>query len=334
MYSFQHRREYESEEHSVASAAAVMLTAAAGVEGAWAQAWPTKPIKIIVPFPPGNTVDTQSPLIGPELTERIGQPVIVENRLGASGMLGMGVVAKSPPDGYTLGAGQGGNLCVLPHTSKNVPYDALKDFAPIALTTTNYLVIYANTEAPFKTLPEMIAYAKANPGKMTVATNGEGGFPHLALEHLRLLAGFTYNYIPYKGSAQIGTDVMGGQVMMAIDGVAGALPAIRSGKVNLLAVTSKNARPSGPTSPRRPSSSRATIRAAGSASSPRPASRRRSPKLNTEINRAMISPEVVEKMVNGGMVVVDESVKYFEDVIKHDYAKYGKLVRDIGFKPQ
>ena len=111
------------------AAAAVMLTAAAGVEGAWAQAYPNKPIKIIVPFPPGNTVDTQSRLIGPKLTERMGQPVIVENRLGASGMLGMGVVAKSAPDGYTLAAGQGGNLCVLPHTSKNVPYDALKDFA-------------------------------------------------------------------------------------------------------------------------------------------------------------------------------------------------------------
>ena len=222
-------------------AAAVAISVAAGVQmqAAWAQNYPSKPIKIIVPFPPGTTVDTQSRLIGPKLTERLGQPVIVENRLGASGMLGMDVVAKAAPDGYTLAAGQGGNLCVLPHTSKNVPYDALKDFAAIALTTTNYLTIYANAGAPFKTLPEMIAYAKSHPGKVTVATNGEGGFPHLAFEHLRLMAGFTYNHIPYKGSAQIGIDVMGGQVLMAIDGVGGAMPAIRSGKVNLLAVTSK-----------------------------------------------------------------------------------------------
>ena len=315
--------------------AAVMLTAGAGVEGAWAQAWPTKPIKIIVPFPPGNTVDTQSRLVGPKLTERFGQPVIVENRLGASGMLGMGVVAKSPPDGYTLGAGQGGNLCVLPHTSKNVPYDALKDFAPIALTTTNYLVIYASAEAPFKTFPEMLAYAKANPGKMTVATNGEGGFPHLAMEHLRLLAGFTYNYIPYKGSAQIGTDVMGGQVMMAFDGVAGALPAIRSGKVNLLAVTSKKRAAFWPDKP----SAAEFVPGYDSGGwfgfvAPAGIPRDIAVKLNAEINRTMNAPEVVEKMVNSGMVVANESVQYFEDLIKHDYAKYGKLVRDIGFKPQ
>ncbi len=317
------------------AAAAVLLTAAAGVEGAWAQAYPNKPIKIIVPFPPGNTVDTQSRLIGPKMQERLGQPVIVENRLGASGMLGMGVVAKSPADGYTLGAGQGGNLCVLPHTSKNVPYDALKDFQPIALTTTNYLVIYAYAGAPFKTFPEMIAYAKANPGKMTVATNGEGGFPHLAMEHLRLMAGFTYNYIPYKGSAQIGTDVMGGQVMMAFDGVAGAMPAIRSGKVNLLAVTSKKRAAFWPDKP----SASEFVPGYDSGGwfgfvAPAGVPRDIAVKLNAEINRAMNAPEVVEKMVNSGMVVANESVQYFEDLIKHDYAKYGKLVRDIGFKPQ
>jgi tripartite-type tricarboxylate transporter receptor subunit TctC len=315
--------------------ATVILAGAGGVQGVWAQAYPSKPIKIIVPFPPGNTVDTQSRLIGPKLTERLGQPVIVENRLGASGMLGLDVVAKAPPDGYTLGAGQGGNLCVLPHTSKNVPYDALKDFTPIALTTTNYLVIYANTAAPFKTLPEMIAYAKANPGKMTVATNGDGGFPHLAFEHLRLLAGFTYNHIPYKGSAQIGIDVMGGQVQMAIDGIAGALPAIRSGKVNLLAVTSKNRAAFWPEKPAAAEfvpgyDSGGWFGFIAPAGLPRDIAQ----KLNTEINRAMMSPEVVEKMVNGGMVVVAESLKYFEDVVKNDYTKYGKLVRDIGFKPQ
>jgi len=317
------------------AAVAVLLTAAAGVEGAWAQAYPNKPIKIIVPFPPGNTVDTQSRLIGPKIQERLGQPVIVENRLGASGMLGMGVVAKSAPDGYTLGAGQGGNLCVLPHTSKNVPYDALKDFQPIALTTTNYLVIYAHAGAPFKTFPEMITYAKANPGKMTVATNGEGGFPHLAMEHLRLMAGFTYNYIPYKGSAQIGTDVMGGQVMMAFDGVAGAMPAIRSGKVNLLAVTSKKRAAFWPDKP----SAAEFVPGYDSGGwfgfvAPAGIPRDIAVKLNAEINRAMNAPEVVEKMVNSGMVVANESVQYFEDLIKHDYAKYGKLVRDIGFKPQ
>ena len=129
---------------------------------------------------------------------------------------------------------------VLPHTSKSVPYDALKDFTPIAISTTNYLVVVGGTGSPFKSLPEMIAWAKANPGKLTVATNGEGGFPHLIFEHLRMMGNFSFNHIPYKGSAQIATDLIGGQVQAGVDGVTGLTPHIKSGRINLLAVTSKN----------------------------------------------------------------------------------------------
>jgi tripartite-type tricarboxylate transporter receptor subunit TctC len=280
-------------------------------------------------------MDVMSRLIGPKLNERMGQPVIVENRPGASGMLGLDLVAKAAPDGYTIGAGQGGNLVVLPHTSKNIPYDPLKEFAPIAISTTNYLVIFANTGAPFKTLSEMIAYAKANPGKLTVATNGEGGFPHLAFEHLRLMAGFTYNHIPYKGSAQIAVDVMGGQVQVGIDGVMAPTPHIRSGRLTLLAPTSKNRAAFWPDKPAASEvvpgyESGGWFGFVAPAATPREIVQR----LNEEINRAMKSPEVAEKMVTGGMVVVAESPKYFEEVIKSDYAKYGKLVKDIGFKPQ
>ncbi len=313
-------------------AAAAVLAMAAGVQ---AQAYPTKPIKIIVPFPPGNTMDIMSRLISPKMSERLGQPVIVENRPGASGMLGMDLVVKSPPDGYTIAAGQGGNLCVLPHTSKNIPYDALKDFAPISLSTTNFLVIVANNSQPFKTLPEMIAYAKAHPGKLTVATNGEGGFPHLGFENLRLMAGFTYNYIPYKGSAQIYTDLIGGQVQVAMDGVIAPTPHIKSGRITLLAPTGKT-RPA--LWPDKPTAGETVpgYTSAGWFGFVAPAGTPKGivGKLNDEINRAMKSPDVADKMVAGGMAVVAESPKYFEDVIKSDYAKYGKLVRDIGFKPQ
>jgi tripartite-type tricarboxylate transporter receptor subunit TctC len=313
---------------------AVMAIVAAA-PGVQAQAYPTKPIKIIVPFPPGDTVDTMSRLCAPMLTERLGQPVVVENRPGASGIIGTDLIAKAPPDGYTIGTAQGGTLCNLPFTRKNIPYHALKDFTPIALTTTNYLVIYAGLHAPFKTLPEMIAYAKANPGKVTVASNGEGGFPHLAMEHLRLMAGFTYNHIPYKGSAQIATDVMGGQVQMTLMGVGGSMAAIRSGKVNLLAVTSKNRGAFWPDKPAVAEfvpgyDSGGWFGFVAPAGIPREIAN----KLNAEFNRAMNTPAVVEKMVNNGMVVANESVTYFEDVIKSDYAKYGKLVRDIGFQPQ
>ena len=314
---------------------ALSLVVGSQLNGAWAQAFPTKTIKIIVPFPPGNTMDIMSRLIAPKMQERFGQPVIVENRPGASGMLGLDVVVKSPPDGYTIGAGQGGNLCVLPHTSKNVPYNALKDFTPIAISTTNYLVLIANKDQPFKTLPEMIAYAKANPGKLTMASNGEGGFPHLAFEHLRLMAGFTYNYIPYKGSAQFITDVIGGQVQVAMDGVMAPTPHIKAGRVTLLAPTGKTRSPFWPDIP----AAGETVPGYESGGwfgyvAPAGTPKEIVAKLNAEINRAMKSPDVAEKMVAGGMAVVAESPKYFEDVIKNDYAKYGKLVRDIGFKPQ
>ncbi len=300
-----------------------------------AQGYPNKPIRIIIPFPPGNTMDIMTRLVAPRLSERLGQQVVVENRAGASGMLGLDLVAKAAPDGYTIGAGQGGNLVVLPHTSKNIPYDALKDFAPVAISTTNYQGIVASTNAPFKTLAEMIAYAKANPGKLTVATNGEGGFPHLVFEHLRMMGNFTYNHIPYKGSAQIVTDLVGGQVQAGIDGISGITPHIRSGRITLLAITNKTRVNTWPDTP----AAGETVSGYESGGwfgyvAPAGTPRDIVAKLNDEINRAMKQPEVVEKLVALGLIVVAESPEYFGEVIKSDYAKYGKLVRDIGFKPQ
>src|SRR5947207_8123143 len=215
---------------------AVLLVVACG---AHAQPYPSKPIRIVIPFPPGNTTDIMSRLIAPKMAYRPGQQVIVENRPGASGMLGLDYVAKSPARGDTIACVQGGNMVVLPHTSKNIPYDPLKDFAPIAVSITNYLAIVANPNVPFKTIGEMVRYAKANPGRLTVATNGEGGFPHLAFEHLRTMAGFEYTHVPYKGSAAIATDIIGGQVMVGIDGITGMTPHIKSGRLRLLATTGK-----------------------------------------------------------------------------------------------
>src|SRR5256885_535387 len=197
--------------------------------------YPNRPIRIIIPFPPGNTTDIMSRLIAPKMSERLGQQVIVENRPGASGMLGLDYVAKSPADGYTIACVQGGNMVVLPHTSRSIPYDPLKDFAPIAVSTTNYLVIVANPNAPFKTIGEMVAYAKANPGKLTVATNGEGGFPHLAFEHLRTMGGFTYTHVPYKGSAAIATDIIGGPGKAGIAGITRNTAHIQDASLRVLA---------------------------------------------------------------------------------------------------
>ena len=302
---------------------------------AQAQPYPSKPVRIVIPFPPGNTTDIMSRLIAPKMSERLGQPVIVENRPGASGMLGLEQVARSPADGYIIACVQGGNMVVLPHTSKTIGYDPLKDFAPIAVTTFNYLAIVANPEAPFKTIGEMVKYAKANPGKLTVATNGEGGFPHLAFEHLRTMAGFTYTHIPYKGSAAIATDIIGGQVMVGIDGITGMTPHIKSERLRLLATTNKTRPALWPNHPVAAEDvpgyeSGGWFGYAAPAKTPREVIL----KLNEEINRAMRSPDVASKLEAAGLIIRTESPEFFAEVLKADYEKYGRLVKAIGFVPQ
>jgi len=300
-----------------------------------AQTYPSKPIRIVIPFPPGNTTDIMTRLIAPKMSERLGQPVIVENKPGASGMLGLEQVAKPPADGYTIPCVQGGNMVGLPHTSKNIPYDPLKDFAPISVTTFNYLAIVANPNAPFKTIGEMVQYAKANPGHLTVATNGEGGFPHLAFEHLRTMGGFTYTHVPYKGSAAIATDVIGGQVMAGIDGITGMTPHIKSGRLRLLATTGKQRAVLWPDTPTAAEDvpgydSGGWFGYAAPARTPREVILR----LNEEINRAMRSPDVASKLEIAGLIIRTESPEFFAEVLKADYDRYGRLVKAIGFVPQ
>ena len=296
--------------------------------------YPNRPIKIIIPFPPGNTTDIMTRLIAPKLQERLGQAIVVENKPGGSGVIGMEFVAKSKPDGYTLVASQGGTMVVLPHTSKSMAYSPIADFASVALSTYNYQVVTASNQAPFKTFPQMIDWAKANPGQLTVASNGEGGFPHLVFEHLAKTAGITFTHVPYKGTAQIVTDMIGGQVMVSIDGVSGPAPHIRSGAIRLLAISNKSKVAEWPNAPTVSETlpgwtSNGWFAYSGPAGMNKDIAR----KLNVEINRAMNSPEVVEQLKSYGLEVVSESPEYFDRVLKDDYARYGKLVKDIGYVP-
>lgn len=300
-----------------------------------AQTYPTRPVKVIVPYPPGDAADILARLIGPKVSDRLGQQMVVENRPGASGQIGMEVLKNSAADGYTIGVGQGGNLVVAPHTYKKIPYDPLKDFVPIAVLATNYLAVVANPSLPFKTAPEMVAWAKANPGKLTLATNGEGGFPHLAFENLAIMGGFTFQHIPYKGATQIVTDVMGGQVQLGIGAYTSLSPHVLSGRLRLIAVTNPVRVPNKPELPIFADAvpgydSRGWFGYVAPAGTPREIIGL----LNAEINRAMRLPDVSDKMVAAGLIIVTESPEYFGEIIRSDYAKYGKLARDIGFRPQ
>ena len=302
---------------------------------ALAQSYPSRPVKVIVPFPPGDAADILSRLIGPKVSERMGQPVIVENRAGASGQIGLEVLKNAAADGYTIGVGQGGNLVVAPHTYKKLPYDPLRDFVPVAILATNYLAVVANPGVPFKSAAEMVAWAKANPGRLTLATNGEGGFPHLAFEHLAVMGGFKFQHIPYKGAAQIVTDVMGGQVQLGIGAYTSLSPHVLSGRLRLIAVTNPVRVPNKPELPIFADAvagydSRGWFGYVAPAGVPRDIVRR----LNEEINRAIRQPDVSEKLVNAGLIIVTESPEFFSELIKNDFGKYGKLARDIGFKPQ
>jgi tripartite-type tricarboxylate transporter receptor subunit TctC len=319
--------------HALA-ALAVALAAAAPL-AAHAQQYPTRPIRVIIPFPPGNTMDIMSRLIAPELSKRLGQNVLVDNRAGAAGQLGLELGARAAPDGYTLVGGQGGNLAVQPHTYKKIPYDPIRDFTPIALGTTNYLALVVHPSVPFKGVKDLVAYAKTHPGKLSFASNGEGGFPHMTIEMLRVQAGFSYLHVPYKGSAEIATQLIGGHVDAAIDGITGLTPHIKSGRLRLLAVTSPTRVPQWPDTPAIAESlpgydSRGWFGWLGPAGMPRDIVTL----LNTEINRAMALPENREKLSGAGLIVVTEPPEHFAQVIKSDYAKYGKLIRDIGFQPQ
>jgi tripartite-type tricarboxylate transporter receptor subunit TctC len=305
------------------------------VSMAFAQSYPNRPIKIIIPFPPGDTLDMMTRVIAPKISERLGQPIIVENRPGASGVIGMDLVAKSKPDGYTLVAAQGGNMVVLPHTTKIVTYNPLKDFSLIALSTFNYLGIAISPSAPFKTFPQMIAWAKANPGKLTVGTNGEGGFPHMTFEHLAIAANIKFTHVPYKGAAQIVTDLAGGQLMVGIAGISSFAPHARSGTVNLVAITNKERVALWPDTP----VVAETIpgwTAGGWFGYAGPAGMSQDivAKWNAEINRAFKSPDVIEQMSAAGLIITTEPPEFFTRVLNSDYARYGKLVKDIQFVPQ
>jgi tripartite-type tricarboxylate transporter receptor subunit TctC len=315
----------------------VLLLATVGLpfDGALSQSYPVKPIRVIIPFPPGDAPDIIARLIGPKLADQLGQPVIVENRAGASGQIGLEILKNASPDGYTIAQGQGSNLVVAPHAYKKLPYNPLKDFAPVALSATNYAAVVANPNLPFRNTADMVAWAKSNPGKLTVATIGEGSFPHLAFENLARTGGFNFLHVPYKGTAQIVTDVIGGQVQVCIGSYTALSPHVQAGRVRLIAVTNPVRVPNKPELPIFADTvpgydMRGWYGFIAPAATPQAIISR----LNSEINQAIRMPDVTEKLVTAGLIIATESPAFFGELIKNDYVKYGKLVRDVGFQPQ
>lgn len=212
------------------------------------EAWPSKPVRIIVPFPAGGVADLAPRVVGQKLSEKWGQPVIVENKAGAAGNIGMGEGARAAPDGYTLVLAPTGNLTVNQFLFK-LPFDTAKDLAPITVLATSPNVLVVNPSVPAKTFSELIAYAKANPGKLNFASPGAGSGAHLAGELLNIEAGIQATHVPYKGLAPAVTDLLGGQVQMMFAGISTVIQYVKSGKLVALAIASPRRSPQLPDVP-------------------------------------------------------------------------------------
>ena len=202
-----------------------------------AQTWPVKPVHIVVPFTSGGSTDIVARIIAAKLTTSLGQPVIVDNRAGAGGTLGSDFVAKSPADGYTLLMGTSSTMAIAPNIYNKLPYNTLNDLMPVSLLGTADVVLVANAGLPFKTFNEFMSYAKANPGKLTYASGGNGSISHLLGEYFKSMASVNLLHIPYKGDAQMVIDLVGGQVDIAFGTAVAFLPQIKAGRVTPLAVT-------------------------------------------------------------------------------------------------
>ena len=221
-----------------ALAAQVALAAASFGSAAHSQNYPNRPIKFIIPFPPGGGLDHTARTIGPKMQEALGQPLVIENKAGAAGIVGAEYAKNQPADGYTIFLGNTGTMGLYPALYEKLPYDARKDFAPVGQLISNTLVAVINAQVPAATLGEFIAWAKRNPGKVSYASGGSGAITHLAGEMLKVQAGIDMLHVPYKGSAPAVTDLIGGQVHLLIDVAAVSQQHVKSGKLKALAVTS------------------------------------------------------------------------------------------------
>ena len=300
-----------------------------------AQKYPLRPVRVIVPQLPGDACDTFARLLGHHMGERLGQQFVVDNRPGASGSIGLQMTAIAAPDGHTFACGQGGNMSVLPHTMKDVPYDGLKDFAPIALIATNYLALVVYPNAPFKTTADFIRYLKANPGKVSFGSNGEGAFLHMAAELFRSTVGFEYVHVPYKGVAPMAQDIMAGRVHAAFSSFTGIYPFVQSGRVRLLGIAKATRAPNYPDIP----TIAETVPGFESGGwfgfvAPAKVSRDIVNLLNRETNSGLKRPDIKAKLETLGVDVWTESPEYFGKLMKNEYEKYGKVARDIKLTPK
>ena len=303
--------------------------------GARAQ-FPDRPIRLIVPFAPGGVTDTSGRLVAEALGKRLGQPMVVENKAGASGNIGTQAVATAAPDGYTLVLGFDGTLVINPHVFAAFPFDPVKDLAPVGKIGDAALILVAHPSFPARTLSELIAHSKREPNGVSYGTSGVGGTPHIAGELLRQRTGAKLVHIPYKGGGQAMQDALGGNIPLVYTAVAGASTHLKSGRLVPIAVSSKArvaALPDVPTfmeSGVEDFESSSWVAILAPSGTPRPVVER----LNRELNAVLATPEIIEKLGALGITPTPGPPERLGDQIKVDLEKYGKVVKAAGIKAE
>ncbi len=299
-----------------------------------AQNYPTRPIRLIVPFPPGGTNELLSRIISQRLQEKWGQPVITENRPGAGGNIGADAVAKSAPDGYTLLFGTN-TLTMNPFLVKQMPFDVQKDLAPVAMLATTPFIVVVNNDLPVRTVPELIAYAKANPGKLSFGSPGTGTPHHLGTELFKTMAGVNMVHVPYKGSAQALTDVMTGQLHLMWVTINVGMPLARTGKVRAIALgepqrsaTHKDLPTIAETLPGY------EVTAWYGVFAPAGTPAAIIDQLSAELIRVFQVPEVKERLAPLEVEITTRDAAALRDIVASDLAKWRKVAAEAGLKPE
>jgi tripartite-type tricarboxylate transporter receptor subunit TctC len=311
-----------------------VLALAAG--SALAQSWPTKPVKVVVPFPAGGPTDVLTRVLSDKLAAALGQPVVVENKPGAGGSIGSDLVAKSPPDGYTLVMATTSTHSIGPYLVAKFPYDPQKDFTPIVWVgnATNILVVSATL--PVGNVAELIALAKKDPGKLNYATSGIGTVVHLTSEHFASMAGVKLTHVPYKGVQLSIPDLISGQVSILFDNIMTAQPHIKGGKVRALGISSPQRSPLVPDVPTIAESGLPGFESLtwfglfGPAGTPAPIVER----VNAEINKALKDPEILARFATLGFEPAGGTPADFAAVVERDARKWSKVIKDANVKAE
>jgi tripartite-type tricarboxylate transporter receptor subunit TctC len=304
-----------------------------------AQSWPSKPISWIVPYAAGGPADALVRMIAPRLSEGLGVSIIVDNRGGAGGSVGMEQLAKSAPDGNTIGLGNTGTFSLNPYIQANLPYDPLKSFEAITPIVSYVNVLVVHAAVPAKSVAELVAYAKANPNKVTFASGGTGASNHLAGELLKTVTGAPIVHVPYRGSGPAMIDVIAGHVTCMFDILVTALPQVQAGKVRALAVASAKRSPISPDIPTMAESGVDGYTQAGNEPwfgvfAPAGTPRKIVDRLNAELRKALAAQATADWLRTQGFEAWTLDPAAFLTFIRDDHAKWGKVVKDAGLKPE